>query len=214
MAEVAVTLLATTPEDYAQGISRIKGFVRRLHIDISDGIFTPTKTIALAQAYDITDVPTDLHLMVSRPAELVELVISMGPSLVVCHQEAAANWPQLFGQWRELDIKVGLALRTETPVSAIKQILPTLDHVLVFTGDHLGFNHSHFQSGTLDKIKEIKGLKSDIEVGVDGGINPAHAAQALAAGADVINAGGYVHGARDPKTAYAELVMAASDGIS
>jgi len=211
MAEVAVTVLATSPDDYAKRIDLIKPFVRRLHIDISDGVFTPTKTIDLAQAYDIDDVPTDLHLMVSHPGQQVEMVISFGPSLVVCHEEAAANWPELFGQWRELGIKVGLALRADSAVSAIKHILPDLDHVLVFTGDHIGFNHSHFAEGTLAKIKEIKLINPNVEVGVDGGLTPKHAKEAVLAGANVINAGGYVHEAKDPKAAYSELVVAAAE---
>lgn len=212
MAEIALTVgPVKTAEEYATRIKRIQGFVRRLHVDISDGVFTPTKTIDLAQAYDVDDAATDLHLMVSHPGQLLEMVVSFGPNLVVCQAEAAANWPELFSQWRELGIKVGLALRADSPVSIIKQILPQLDHVLVFTGDHIGFNHSHFQEGTLAKINEIKLINPNVEVGVDGGMSPEHARQAVAAGADVINSGGYVVDAKDPKAAYAEMVMAAAE---
>jgi len=213
MAEVALTVgPVTTAEEYATRLKRIEGFVRRLHLDISDGVFTPTKTIDLAQAYEVDEVPTDLHLMVSHPGRLVEMVISMGPALVICPTEATANWPELFGQWRELDIKVGLALRANTPVGKIKEILPDLDHVLVFTGDHMGFNHSHFEAGTLEKIQQIKAINPKVEVGVDGGMNPEHTKAAVAAGADVIISGGYVVDARDPKAAYAELMVAAAGG--
>jgi ribulose-phosphate 3-epimerase len=208
MAEVAVTLLAQTAADYGAAVKRIEKFVRRLHIDISDGIFTPTKTIDLAQVYDLPEVTTDLHLMISHPRTVLATVISLGPTLEVCHDEVAANWPELFNQWQEAGIKVGLALGPETLVASITHLLPQLDHVLVFTGDHLGFNHSHFQSGTLAKIAEIKAKKPSIEVGVDGGLDPQHAAEAVAAGADVINAGGYIHGAKNPQAAYAELVAA------
>lgn len=211
MAEVAVTALATTPEEYARQLKQVEKFAQRLHIDISDGVFTPTKTIGLAQVYDISDVPTDLHLMVSHPGESLEQVISMGPNLVICHEEAAANWPELFGQWRELGIKVGLALKAETKVETIKHLIGDIDHVLIFTGDHLGFNNSHFDESTLAKIAEIKALNSQIEVGVDGGLNPEHAKAAVAAGADVINVGGYIHNAKDAKAAHAELVMAVSE---
>lgn len=213
MAEVALTVgPVKTAEEYAERLKRIEQIVRRLHIDISDGVFTPTKTLNLAQVNEIDDVPTDLHLMVSHPGQLVEMVISFGPSLVICQAEAAANWPELFGQWRELDIQVGLALRADTPVSKIENILPQLDHVLVFTGDHMGFNHSHFEAGTLEKVKQIKAINPNVEVGVDGGMSPVHAKQAVAAGADVINCGGYVVDAADPKAAYAELAVAAAEG--
>ncbi len=212
MAELALTVgPVTTAEEYAERLKRIEPFVRRLHLDISDGVFTPTKTIDLAQAYDIGDVPTDLHLMVSNPVKLVEMVISFGPALVICPAETSVNYSELFGQWRELDIKVGLALRHDTPSSKIEHLLADLDHVLIFTGDHMGFNHSHFQAGTLDKVKQIKAANPDIEVGVDGGINPEHARAAVAAGADVVISGGYVVDARDPKVANAEMTIAVSE---
>lgn len=212
MAEVAVTVgPVSTATEYAERLKRIEGFVRRLHVDISDGVFTPTKTIDLAQVYDVGDTDTDLHLMITNPAQVLEMVISAGPQLVICHAEAQANWPELFGQWQEVGIKVGLALRADTSVSKIKHILPKLDHVLVFTGDNIGHNHSHFQAETLKKIKEIKAVNPNIEVSVDGGMNPEHAKVAVEAGADVIVTGGYVVDADDPKAAYAELMMAASE---
>lgn len=209
MAEVAVTVgpMATAAE-YASRMGRIKDFVQRLHVDIADGQLVPAKTIDLAQAYDIDDVATDLHLMVKNPGKLVEMVISFGPSLVICHAEAQANRSELFDQWREVGIKVGLALEAQTSVDAIKDLIPDLDHVLVFTGDHIGFNHSHFQAGSLDKIAQIKVIKPDIEVGVDGGLDAQHAAEAVAAGADVINVGGFVVDASNPQAAYGELVTA------
>ncbi|HSX14659.1 MAG TPA: hypothetical protein VLE72_01990 [Candidatus Saccharimonadales bacterium] len=215
MAEVAITVgPVTTPEEYATRIKRIEVFVRRFHVDISDGVFTPTKTIDLAQVYDVPDVPTDLHLMVTSPAQFLETVISLGPELVICHAEAAANWSELLSQWREVGIKVGLALREDTPVGKISQLLDQLDHVLVFTGDHLGFNHSHFKPDTLTKIKQLKQLRSELEIGVDGGMNPEHTQAAVAAGADVINTGGYVVDATEPKQAYAAIVTAAAEASS
>lgn len=212
MAELAVTVgPVATPDEYAKRLDRIKPFVRRLHIDVSDGVFTPIKTIGLAQVYDVDDVPSDLHLMVSHPGQALETVISLGPELVICHAEAAANWPELFGQWREVGIKVGLALREDTPVSKIGHLLGQLDHALIFTGDHIGFNHSHFKKATLNKIAEIKSNNPNVEVGVDGGMNPEHAKLAVAAGADVVNSGGFIVDAADPKRAYAEMMMAVSE---
>lgn len=212
MAEVAITVgPITTASEYAERLKRIEGFVRRLHVDISDGVFTPNKTIDLAQVYEVGDSEVDLHLMITNPAQVLEMVISTGPQLVICHAEAQANWPELFQQWQEVGIKTGLALRADTPVSKIKHILPSLDHVLVFTGDHIGHNHSHFQPETLAKITEIKQINPNVEVSVDGGMNPQHAKSAVESGADVIVTGGYVVDADDPKAAYAEIMMAASE---
>ena len=205
MASLAVTVLATTPADFAARIERIKPFVQRLHIDLGDGELIPTKTISLAQVYDIDDVPTDLHLMIKDPTAQTESIISFGPSLVICHAEATGDLIGLFQQLREVGIKVGLALEAETSVDAVKDRLADLDHLLIFTGDHLGFNRSQFQPESLAKIAAAKAINPKLEIGVDGGINPETAEQAVGAGADVINTGGFVHDAPDPAAAYAQL---------
>lgn len=209
MAEVAVTVLATTPEDFAARIDRVRPFVRRLHIDLADGKLVPTKSIGLAQVYDINDVPTDLHLMLQDPAAEVETIISLGPNLVICHAEAKSDLSDLFNQLREVGIKVGLALEAITPVSKVEDRLGQIDHLLIFTGDNIGRNNGRFDAGVLSKIAAAKQINPKLEVGVDGGINPEHAKVAVAAGADVINSGGFVHGAADPAAAYAELLAAA-----
>ncbi len=209
MASVAVTILATTPADFAARIERVKPFVQRLHIDVADGELVATRTVGLAQVYDIDEVPTDLHLMVRDPAAQVESIIALGPNLVICHAEATGDLADLFSQLREVGIKIGLALEAATSVESVTDRLAGLDHLLIFTGDHIGNNHSHFDAGALAKIAAAKRINPKLEVGVDGGINPQTAEQALAAGADVINTGGFVHDASDPAAAYAQLVALA-----
>lgn len=207
VASLAVTLLATTPADFAAGLERVKPFVQRLHIDLADGELVPTKTINLAQVYDIDEVPTDLHLMLKDPSAQTESIISFGPSLVICHAEATGDLAGLFQQLREVGIKVGLALEAGTTVDSVKDHLADLDHLLIFTGDHIGFNHSKFQPASLTKIAAAKAINPKLEVGVDGGINIETAEQATSAGADVINTGGFVHDAPDPAAAYAQLAV-------
>src|SRR5690242_8948339 len=139
MASVAPTINATSPEDYARRINNVKPFATRLHIDISDGVFDDVRTVGLSQVYDIDGVPFDLHLMMVHPEGQFENICSLQPQLVITHFEAQFDHEAFFKQLRDVDIKPGLALKTETTVEQAKDLLPLVDHLVVFTGK-LGHN--------------------------------------------------------------------------
>jgi ribulose-phosphate 3-epimerase len=213
MAEVVPTILATDAADYATRIEHVKPFAKRIHVDISDGVFDPTKTVGLAQVYGIEGAELDLHLMIDDPEASFENIVSLRPSLVIIHFESLGDIRDLIRRIKALDIKVGLAIKKETKVSQVKDLLPEVDHFLDFTG-YLGFNGGEFDAECLDKIAEAREINDHLEVGVDGGIDPVAARQAVEAGADVINSGSYLHNASDPAEAYKELQVASSGEVA
>src|SRR5580704_9627314 len=170
MGSVAPTILASTPEDYAARIDRVKPFAKRLHIDVCDGVFIDAKTVGLTQVYDIDGVPFDLHLMMTHPEGQVENIVALQPHLVIVHYEAECDRDDLFRQLRELDIRVGLAINPETTIEQVKDILPDIDHLVVFTG-RLGHNGGEFRVDCLDKIGEARAINPSLEIAVDGGVN-------------------------------------------
>lgn len=210
MAKVAVTIDADTPADFAARIDRVKPFVKRVHIDISDGVFAPHKTIGLSQAYGIEGAELDLHLMVEYPESQIEKILAFQPKLVILHFESeGGHLKEVFRQLREVGICTGLAIKQDTTVEQVKDWLPEIDHLLVFTGK-LGFNGGEMHVDCLDKIAQAKAINPNLEVGVDGGVNQETARYALAAGADVLDAGSFVHESADPEAAYIGLEALAS----
>lgn len=208
MASVAPTILAATPADYAERIDRVKPFAKRLHVDICDGVFVDTKTVGLSQVYDIDGVPFDLHLMMTHPEGQLENIISLQPELVIFHYEAQIDREEFIRQLREVDINVGLAINPETTVEQVADLLPKLQHLLVFTGT-LGHNGGEFRRDSLEKIGQARIINPDLEIGVDGGINQETARQAIEAGANLLNCGSFIHDAADPEIAYIALVAIA-----
>jgi len=213
MASVVPAILADTAEEYGRRLDRVKDFARRLHIDICDGVFTGSKTIGLSQVYDIDGVPLDIHLMTQHPESQIENIVSLQPSLVICHFEAESDRESFFRDLRESDIKVGLAINPETKVEQVQHLLPNLDHALVFTGGHLGYYGGQFQTECLDKIAQIKAINPDIEVSVDGGVDDRTAKLSVDAGADVLDCGSFLQNADDPHNAYESLQMLAGGGF-
>jgi len=212
MASVAPTILAETPDDYAARIERVKPFAKRLHIDICDGVFIDTKTVGLSQVYDIDGVPFDLHLMVTHPESQVENIVALQPQLVIIHFEAHSDTDSIFRQLRELGIRVGLAINPETTVEQVKDYLPNLDHLLVFTG-RLGHNGGEFRVDCLEKIGQARLINPNLEIAVDGGVNQETGRLAIEAGANLLDCGSFIHDAPDPEIAYVAL-EAIAEGTS
>lgn len=212
MASVAPTINATTPEDYARRIDNIKPFATRMHIDVGDGVFTEVKTVGLSQVYDIDGVPFDLHLMMTHPESQIENIISLQPRLVIVHFEAPFDREAFFKTLREMDIQVGLAINVETTIEQVRDILPTINHLMVFTG-RLGHNGGEFRADCLEKIAQARAINPDLEIGVDGGLNQETSRLAVEAGANVLDVGSFIHDADDPEIAYI-AVQAIAEGTS
>ena len=199
---VVPAVLATTPQEYKERLERVK-FAPRVHLDFADGVFAPTKTIGLAQAY-LPEAEADLHLMLQRPGDQLETIISLHPQLVIIHAEAEVDFGAFFARLTELGIKTGLAVLPQTSISDAAQKLEQVDHLLVFAGD-LGHYGGAMQPANLEKIAQAKQIKPALEVSVDGGVNDTNAAQVLAAGADVLISGSYIQNASRPRQAWQKL---------
>jgi ribulose-phosphate 3-epimerase len=204
MASVAPTILATTPEDYAARIDRVKPFATRIHVDVCDGVFIETRTVGLTQVYDIDGVPMDLHLMMDHPEGQIENIVSLQPNLVIVHFEAVGDPTELFRTLHEMGIHVGLAIKPETTIEQVKEILPGIHHLLIFTGT-LGHNGGEFQADCLDKIAAARAINPELEIAVDGGINEQTAVLAINAGANLLDVGSCIHESSDPESSYIAL---------
>ena len=76
---------------------------------------------------------------------------------------------------------------------------------MVFSGDlgHYGGTASLMQ---LEKVRLIKAINPNAEIGWDGGVSVDNAYTLTQGGVDVLNTGGAVANANDPALAYATLV--------
>lgn len=168
-----------------------------------DGIFAPTKSVSIAEAWWQPGPVVDLHVMHQKPLLELEHCIILQPHMIILHAESEGVL-DFFKEIHDLSIKKGLAILQPTKVSDIQNMLPELDHVLVFSGD-LGHFGGTVDLAMLDKVRELKRLKPGIEIGWDGGINADNARELLRAGVDVLNTGGFIQRAQNPEDAYGTL---------
>lgn len=204
MAIICPTVLASEPHEFREQMERIAHFAQRIQIDLCDGIFTQTKTIALDQIWWPHSIPADIHLMYQRPDLYLDQILELKPSMVIVHAEAEGTFVPFAEAMHANGIKVGVAILQETKPESLKPAISHIDHVLIFAGS-LGHFGGEADLGQLSKAETLKKMKSEIEIGWDGGVNESNSAVLADGGVDVLNVGGYIQKAEDPKAAYDKL---------
>lgn len=204
MPAICPTVLASTTDEYSEQIKRV-GFAPRIQLDFMDGVFAPTKSIDLSEAFWPNEIKADLHLMYQTPADYIDVILEKKPNLVIIHAEADVDHLDFATKLHNAGIKTGLCVLPETTIEMVKDYLPSYDHLLIF-GGKLGYFGGNADLGQVSKIEEAKLINPDLEFGWDGGANDQNAKQLVDSGIDVINVGGFIQKAESPEAAYQKLV--------
>ena len=178
-----------------------------VHCDIMDGHFVPNISYGIPIVKAVrpaTKKVVDCHLMIEHPELYVEAFAAAGADMITVHQEACVHLDRQLAQIHDLGCKAGVALNPATPVETLVDILHAVDMVLIMSVNP-GFGGQKFIPRALDKVRRLRTLAPDLLIQVDGGVNAETGAQLVAAGADVLVAGSYVFGAKEPKEAIHSL---------
>ncbi|MEO6513552.1 MAG: hypothetical protein ABIR37_02570 [Candidatus Saccharimonadales bacterium] len=204
MAVICPTVTAYDLHEYREQLERILPFAERIHIDLMDGEFAPTKSPELDRIWLPTGVLCDIHLMYAHPMEYLEPLIKLKPHIVIIHNEVTVHHMHFAAELHKAGIKTGLALLQDTPVEHAEQIMHSFDQVLIFSGN-LGHHGGEADLRLLDKVREVRAHHPDVEIAWDGGINADNAKQLIDAGVDVLNVGGFIQSSHEPRERYNQL---------
>jgi ribulose-phosphate 3-epimerase len=181
-----------------QVIEATKAGADYIHVDVMDGHFVPNITIGPPVVAAIrlhTNLPLDVHLMIESPEKYVSQFAQVGANIITVHVEACNHLHRVVESIKELKCKAGVSLNPSTPLSAIDEILPYVDLVLVMSVNP-GFGGQQFIESSVDKIARLRRrldeLRLSLELEVDGGINAEIAPRVVIAGARVLVAGAAV----------------------
>jgi len=166
-----------------------------IHVDVMDGHFVPNITIGPGVVKALrshSTKPFDVHLMISPIDNFLDAFAEAGADIITVHPEAGPHLHRTIQRIRGLGKKAGVSLNPATPAKMLDYVLEEIDLVLVMSVNP-GFGGQKFITGQLKKIEAIanriakEGL--EIELEVDGGIDPETARQAVNAGATALVAG-------------------------
>jgi ribulose-phosphate 3-epimerase len=164
-----------------------------LHLDVMDGVFVPNLTYGMTivqAARRLTDLPLDVHLMITQPQNYVSQFFESGADVITIHREAVQDPRPVLESILNLGAAAGIAINPLTPVSQIENCLDLVDLVLVMSVQ-AGFGGQSFNPIALKKLKEIRELPAgrNVLLEIDGGINVDTVAMSVRHGAQLLVAG-------------------------
>ena len=202
--KISVSLLSADMMNLEREIRRVEeSGAEMLHFDVMDGVFVNNITYGLPvleQVRRITNMPLDVHLMITDPLKYAERFVKSGADIVSFHIESNSDTAETLKVIKESGAKACIAIKPSTKAEAVYKYLEYLDMVLVMTVEP-GFGGQSFIAETVGKIGEIRkkldtmGLATDIEV--DGGINDVTSELVKSVGANVLVSGSYLFGSDD-----------------
>ncbi|WP_413301367.1 ribulose-phosphate 3-epimerase [Bacillus sp. 1P10SD] len=204
MVKIAPSILSADFSKLGEEVLAVeKGGADYIHIDVMDGHFVPNITIGplIVEAIrPVTKLPLDVHLMIQNPDPYIEAFAKAGADYITVHVEACRHLHRTIQSIKSFGIKAGVVLNPATPVETIQHIISDIDMVLLMSVNP-GFGGQRFIPEVLPKIKKVKALSEqkgvDIEIEIDGGVNPETAKDCIEAGATVLVAGSAVYNQPD-----------------
>lgn len=212
---VSPSILSADFGNLNQEIASVEPYSDLIHVDIMDGHFVPNITFGPGQVGKMrAHKPFDVHLMIEDPDKYLKdfadgVMKAVGPDLykesyLVVHQEATPDLRQTIEAIKALGMKAGVSLNPGTSYETVESVLDDVDMILCMTVNP-GFGGQKFIESVMPKVAKLRGLRPDLLIEVDGGINAETARIAVEAGANILVAGNYVFGADDRKVALESL---------
>ena len=193
-------------------VALVNAYADIFHLDVMDGTFVPNISFGFPVIEAIASKaqkPLDVHLMIVNPEKYVERFAKVGANMISFHYEAALEKSgEIIDLIHSLGVKAGIVINPDCPVSNIFPYLTSVDFVLIMSV-FAGFGGQKFIPESLDRIKTLKkqivAIGRNVDIEVDGGVDPGNAGALAAAGATILVAGSSVFKAPDPAHAIAQM---------
>ncbi len=210
--KIAPSLLAADFSRFGEEVERVvTAGADLLHFDVMDGEFVPNFGISpllIASVRDKTEVPFDVHIMVTHPLRYIDALVDAGSDIITFHIENKNEPNEVIAAIKAHNIKAGLAFSPKTSTEEVIPFLSDIDLVLPMSVEP-GFGGQAFIPDTLQKIEilhhKIQEIDNPPEISVDGGVTPEIGPLAARQGATILVAGTAIFRSQQPETVIKKL---------
>jgi ribulose-phosphate 3-epimerase len=169
-----------------------------LHVDIVDGIFSPSLPMGLdviRQLRKKTELHFDAHIMAMDNEFILNQLVDIGVSSLCFQVESERHLAKRLSQLRKSGVKPGLALSPATPISVLEYALELCDFVLLMmiNPGYAGFGNEARYEFMIRKIENLKQMIQNrglnVQIELDGRVRTEDLAMLSSAGGDFFVAG-------------------------
>ncbi len=169
-----------------------------LHVDVSDGQFTPVRNLDLDVFRIIKeryDIPIIAHMMVINPENYIDDIIEH-LEIFTFHYEINGDKLEIINEIKRRSKLVGMALNPDTKITNIIPYLNLIDLVLVMSV-YPGESGQKFIPASIEKVKNLASCKNKYNflIDIDGGINIENA---TGLNVDILSSTSTILNAKDP----------------
>ena len=209
--QISPSLLAADFADLKGALCTVKkSGAPMVHLDVMDGVFVRNISFGLPVIESlrrVSDLFFDTHLMLQDPGAYIDAFAAAGSDSITFHLESACDASDTLDRIHACGRRCGISIRPDTPVEALCPYLSRVDLVLLMSVEP-GFGGQAFLPETPARIRQLRALRPDVTISVDGGINETTAPLCIEAGANILVAGSYFFRAQDPADAVRRLCAA------
>jgi len=169
-----------------------------LHIDVMDGKFVPDTQFTIEQIIKLISVckkKLDVHLMVENPISYIEKLVNYNIEYITFHKEIDKDIDSLIDVLKKNNIKVGMSIKPNTPISEIINYLDKIDLVLIMSVEP-GKGGQSFIEESYDKVRELRKIiderNLDIKIEIDGGVKDTNINLIGESGVDISVVGSFI----------------------
>ena len=199
MVKIAPSILSADFANLGRDIESIEKYgADVVHFDVMEGRYVPNISFGvpiMKSIKGLTKLPFDVHLMIEEPSKYIEDFAKSGADIITFHYEAETHIDRTINYIKSFGVKAGIALNPGTSVSIIKDLIPSLDMVLIMSVNP-GFGGQKYIPYASEKIRELKKLKDelnkDLIIEVDGGVGKDNIKDIVNCGVDLVVAGSAV----------------------
>ncbi len=196
--EIIPAIIGKNFDEVEEKILLVEDFVKWVHIDVMDGLFTPVESWPYL---DIKEAPKDLeyidfirtdnlraevHLMVKHPEKSISKWIEAGADRVMIHYESTSEdrIMEALDELNDGEVESGIVLKLETPIEVLDKFIDKLDVIQLMSIGHIGFYGHPLDEAIYDKIKSLRTKYPGVTISIDGGVNLDNASKLSKAGTD------------------------------
>ncbi|MBD3206947.1 ribulose-phosphate 3-epimerase [Candidatus Bathyarchaeota archaeon] len=204
---IVPAIIAQDQGELDELLSLLKDRVHKVMLDYMDGRFVQQRSLdfdpLLPSCFNY-----EAHLMVMKPLKFLESLPEKVYKIIF-HVEATQDIEETIDTARDKNLRIMIALNPETPLDNISHYLDEVDGVLVMTVEP-GKYGSEFKPNSLEKVRKLRALRKELNIEVDGGMNPVNVRAAWEAGANSFAVGSYIFRSGDISQAIKELEQSIS----